>query len=109
MPGDGFAGLGEVSLHLLERMTGAALLGLENKLHAGRSNDSANPLGLVADDAVDLCRWDDSLRRVDNVQQEGLAAYLVQNFGALTLEPRPLARSHDGDRKSGNIPVSVHR
>ena len=66
-------------------------------------------VGLVADDAVNLCRWDDRPGGVDDMQQKCLAADLVQNFGALTLEPRPFARGHDGNGKSGNIPVSVHR
>ena len=41
-------------------------------------------------------RGDERLGGRDDVQQKGAAADLVQHLGALALEPRALARGHDG-------------
>ncbi len=57
---------------------------------------ACDALGLVADDAEDLFGGDEGLRRGDDVEQQGAAADLVQDFGALAFEPRALARGHDG-------------
>ena len=56
---------------------------------------------LVADDAEDAVGGDEGLGGGDDVEQEGAAADLVEDLGALALEPRALARGHDGDCESG--------
>ena len=41
----------------------------------------------------------------DDVEEEGAATDLVEDFGAFAFEPRAFARGHDGD---GEV-VGVHR
>ena len=59
----------------------------------------------MADDAVDLGCWDYGLCGGDDVEEQCAATDLVQDFGALTLEPRAFACGHDGDGEF----VGVHR
>lgn len=78
-------------------MAGSALLGLEDELDSGGLNGGADAVGLVADDAVDLVGWNDLLGGGDDVEEEGAATDLVEDFGALALEPRAFSGGHDGD------------
>ena len=48
--------LGIEGLDLLQGVAGAALLGLQDELNAGRGNGGAAALGLLADDAEDPVR-----------------------------------------------------
>ncbi len=93
----GCAGECEVGLEHLEGVAGAALLGLEDELDAGGLDGGADAVGFVADDAVDVVGGDDLLCGGDDVKEEGAAADLVEDFGALALEPRAFACGHDGD------------
>jgi hypothetical protein len=102
--GQGSAGELEVGFEHLYGVAGAALLGLEDKLNAGGGDSGADAVGLVADDAVDVVSGDDGFCGGDDVEEEGAASNLVEDFGALALEPRAFACGHDGD---GEI-VSVH-
>jgi hypothetical protein len=81
-------------------MACAALLRLKDKLDASRFNGGSDAVGLMADDAVDVLCGHDLLRCGDDVEKEGSAAYLVKNFGALTLEPRAFTGGHDGNGES---------
>ena len=56
-----------------ERVARAALLGLQHKVDAGVLHRRAHPLGLVADDRVDILRRNDTHRRADHVLQQRLA------------------------------------
>ena len=105
MLGKGIAGDGEVGLDHLEGVAGAALLFLEDEADAGFFDGGADAVGFVADDAVDVVGRDDGLCCGDDVEEEGSAADLVENFGVFTLEPRALACGHDGDGES----FGVHR
>jgi len=78
-------------------VAGAALLGLEDELDAGGGDCGADAVGFVADDAVDVVSSHDSFGGGDDVEKEGAAADLVQDFWALTFEPRAFACGHDGD------------
>ena len=48
------------------------------------------------DDAEDAVGGNERFCGGDDVKQKGASADLVQDFGALAFEPRPLARGHDG-------------
>ena len=54
-------------------------------------------VGLVADDAVDVVGWNDLFGGGDDMEEERATADLVEDFGALTLEPRAFSGGHDGD------------
>ena len=99
------AGFGKVRLYLLEGVAGSALFGLEDKLNAGERDGCTYTVSLMADDAINVLGWHYRLRGVDYMQQQGLAADLMQDLGPLTFEPRTLTRGHDGNGKSG----CVHR
>jgi hypothetical protein len=61
----------------------------------------------VANDAIDLFGGDQRLGGGDNVQQQGASAHLVQHLGPLAVEPRALARGHDGYCKTCRFHVSA--
>ncbi len=103
--GKGIAGEGEVGFEHLEGVAGAALLGLEDELDSGGCYGGADAVGFVADDAVDVVGGDDGFCGGDDVEEEGAAADLVEDFGAFTFEPRAFAGGHDGDGES----FGVHR
>ncbi len=105
MFGQGIAGDGEVGLDHLEGVTGAALFFLEDEADAGFFDGGADTVGFVADDAVDVVGRDDGFGCGDDVEEEGTAADLVEDFGAFAFEPRALACGHDGDGES----FGVHR
>ncbi len=102
---EGRAGELEVGLEHLHGVAGAALLGLEDELDAGGGDGGSDAVGFVADDAVDVVGGDDGLGGGDDVEEEGAATDLVEDFGALALEPRAFACGHDGD---GEV-LCVHR
>ena len=105
MPGKRIAGDGEVGLDHLEGVAGAALDFLEDEADAGLLDGGADAVGFVADDAVDVVGRNDGLGGGDDVEEEGAAADLVEDFGAFAFEPRALACGHDGDGES----FGVHR
>ncbi len=84
-------------------MAGAALLFLEDEADAGLFDCGADAVGFVTDDAVDVVGRDDGFRRGDDVEKEGAAADLVEDFGAFAFEPRALACGHDGDSESFGV------
>ena len=51
----------------------------------------------MADDAEDVVGGDDGFGGGDDVEEEGAAADLVEDFGAFAFEPRAFAGGHDGD------------
>jgi hypothetical protein len=83
--GGSLAGGGEVRFELLEGVAGAALLGLQDERYAGGGYGGADAFGFVADDAVDVVGGRDGLGGGDYVEKEGLAADLVEDFGAAGL------------------------
>jgi hypothetical protein len=87
----------EEGLEHLDGVAGAALLGLEDELDAGVFDGSFYTVGFVADDAEDLVRRDDLLCGGDDVEEEGAASDLVEDFGALAFEAGAFACGHDGD------------
>ncbi len=91
------AGEFEVGFEYLHGVAGTALFGLEDELDAGGCDCSFDAFGLVADDAVDLVCGDYGLCGCDNVEEKSAATDLVEDFGALTFEPRAFACGHDGD------------
>ena len=95
--GKGSAGEGEVGFEHLEGVAGAALLGLQDELDAGGGDGGADAVGFVADDAVDVVGGDEGFGGGDDVEEEGSAADLVEDFGALGFEPGAFAGGHDGD------------
>ena len=95
--GDGGAGDGEEGFDHLEGVAGAALLLLQDELDSGGGYGGLYAVGFVADDAVDPVGGDDGPGGGDDVEQKCAAADLVQDLGALALEPRALAGGHDGD------------
>ena len=66
-----------------------------------------HPLRLVAHDAKDHLGGDQRLCRTNDVQQQGASAHLVQHLGPLAVEPRALARGHDGYCKTCRFHVSA--
>ena len=104
------AGEFEVGLEHLDGVAGAALLGLKDELDAGGFDSGADAIGFVADDAEDVIGGDDSLGGGDDVEKEGAAADLVEDLGALAVEPRALACGHDGDGEvwGGHRPIWSH-
>ena len=94
------AGEFEVGLEHLHGVAGAALFGLKDELNAGVGDGGADAVGFVADDAVDVVGGNDFFCGCDDVEEEGAASDLVEDFGALTLEPRAFACGHDGDGES---------
>ena len=81
----------------LHGVAGAALLGLGDELDAGVGYGSADAVGFVADDAEDVVGGDGGFGGGDDVEEECAATDLVEDFGALTFEPRAFACGHHGD------------
>ena len=90
---------GEESFEHLERVTGAALLHLQNEVDAGGRDRLADALRLRADDGVDPIGRHKVLSGSNDMEEKGTSADLVKNFGTLRLEPCAFAGSHDGDRE----------
>ena len=105
MLGDWSAGELEVGFKHLEGVAGAALLGLRDELNAGGGDGGADAVGFVADDAEDVVSSHDGFGCGDDVEEEGLAADLVEDFGALAFEAGAFAGGHDGDGEA----CGVHR
>ena len=95
--GERACGLGEVCLEHLDGVTGTLLLGLEDELDAGRGDGGTDTPGLMTDDAEDAGRRHDLAGGCDDVEQEGLAADLMQDLGALAVEAGAFACCHDCD------------
>jgi len=100
----------EVGFEDLHGVAGAALLGLEDELNAGGGDCGSYAVGFVADDAVDVVGGDDGFGGGDDVEEESAASDLVEDFGALALEPRAFACGHDGDGEcwGGHRPLWSH-
>ncbi len=71
----------------------------------------ADEVFFIADDGVDIGGRGDLRSGGDDVEQEGLAADLVEGLGALRLEARAFARGHDGDGEVwfGHVDYSTGR
>ena len=95
------------SLEHLHGVAGAALVWLRDKRDTGGGRRGLHALRLVADDAIDLIGGDELLCHCDDVQQQGASAHLVQHLGPLAVEPRALARGHDGYCKTCRFHVSA--
>ena len=110
MFGERRAGELEVGFEHLHGMAGAALLGLEDELDTGGRDGGADAIGLVPDDAVDVVGGNDGFRGGDDVEEESAASDLVEDLGALALEPRAFACGHDGDGETwgGHRPLWSH-
>ena len=77
-------------------MSGTALLRLQNELHARARHRALHALCLMPDDAQNALRWRHRLRGRNHMQQQRPSANLVQHLGPLRLQPRALARGHNG-------------
>jgi hypothetical protein len=88
-----------VSLHLfagaLNGVSGAALICLQDKLHAHGRHHRAHGFRLMADHNVDVSGRRDLQRRGNYVRQQRPAADFVKNLGAFGFEPRAFAGRHD--------------
>ena len=74
---------GECGLRDHESVAGAALVGLQDEVDAGLSDDGADAFSFVTDDDEDV-RWRyDAGGRRDHSGQQRLAADLVENFRKL--------------------------
>jgi hypothetical protein len=81
-------------------VTRAALLRLQDKLHAKLFYGSADVIRLMADDDMDvMCRHDLS-RCLDHMSQQRLTTNLMQHFGAAGLETRAFAGRHNDDAEA---------
>src|SRR3954462_1643171 len=98
---DRLAGEVKIRLQHLQRVPGAALVSLQDESDSRRLNRGTHAVSLMADDAEDFLRPRYRLRCGDDVQQQRAAANLMQDLGTLALQPRSLARGHDGDCKTG--------
>src|SRR6185369_16024294 len=78
---------------------GTALLFLQDELSARVTHGLAHTIGFVADDGIDVLGWNHFRGGFDHVAKKRLAAYFVQDFGILRLQPRTFSGGHDGDRK----------
>src|ERR1039457_2635609 len=81
----------------LDCMAGAARVRLLDEADAGFGYRSFHTLRLVADDHIDVCRIYEPAGGGDDVAEEGLAADLMQHFGAARFEARAFAGGHDDD------------
>ena len=79
----------------LDGVTRPTLLFLVNEADAGIFDGGLDGRGLMSDDNVDVGRRDDLTGAVDHVTEQRLAADFVEHLGALGLEARALASSHD--------------
>ena len=81
-----------------QRMAGAALLGLQDKLHARRRHRRAHLIGFMTDDDKHVLRRHDLDRGRNHMRQNRFSADFMENLGMPRLESRPLARGHDRNR-----------
>ncbi len=105
--GWGVAGGGDVRFELLEGVARSALLGLEDEGDAGGFDCGADAVGFMANDAVDVVGRRDGPGGCDDVQQEGLTADFVEDFGTAGLEACALARCHDCDSEVGSFHTEI--
>ena len=103
--GDGRGVLRVEGFDLLEGVAGAALLCLEDELHAGGGDGGADALGLMTDDAEDALGWNEGASGGNHVQQKGLSADFVQHLWPAALEAGAFAGGHDCDCEA----CGVHR
>ena len=101
------AGELQPGLEHLHGVAGSALVWLRDKRDTRAGDRGLHAPGLVADDAVYLSVADQRLCRCNDVQQQGSSADLVQHLGPLAVEPRALARGHDGYCKTCRFHVSA--
>ncbi len=78
-------------------VTRAALLRLQDKLHAKLFYGSTHVIRLMADDHVNVTGRHDLPRCLDHMSQQWLAANLMQHFGAAGLKTRAFAGRHNDD------------
>ena len=86
-----------------QRVTGAALLFLHDKINSGVLESLAYAIGLVPDDGVDVRSRNYLGRGGDHVRQKRLASDFVEDFGVLGFESCAFAGSHDGDGDAGRV------
>ena len=91
---------GERLAALHQRVPGAALLQLLDKLRTQRGDLGADARGLMSDDAEDVGGRNDRAGGADDVAQQRASRNLMQHLGQLRLEPRALARGENGDGKT---------
>jgi hypothetical protein len=75
----------------------AALFRLQDEFDAGVFYGGLHAVGFVADDTEDLVSSHGGFGGGDDVKEEGAAADLVEDFGALAFESGAFACGHDGD------------
>ena len=80
-----------------QSVSSAALLSLQDEIHAGVGKGRAHTVSFMADDREDVRGWHDLGGRCDHVGQNWFAADFMENLGMLGFEPRSFARSHDCD------------
>ena len=83
--GDGFA-------RTLDGVASAALFGLLDETDAGGGNRCFDPLGLVANDGINVAGRNNLAGGGNDVGQQGLSADLMQHLGAAGVEASALAR-----------------
>ena len=101
----GRAGLGEEGFDRLEGVAGSALLGLVDERDAGVGDGGFHAGRLMAGDDEDAVGGDERAGGGDDVEQEGLAADLVEDLGAFAFETGALAGGHNGDGEGGEVGV----
>ena len=101
------AGELQPGLEHMHGVAGAALVWLRDKRDTRGGHCGLHPLRLVAHDAIDRFGGNQRLCRTNDVQQQGASAHLVQHLGPLAVEPRALARGHDGYCKTCRFHVSA--
>jgi hypothetical protein len=97
----------EERLEHLHGVAGAALFGLRDELDTGVFDGGFYAVGFVADDTEDVVGGNDLPGGSDDVEKEGAASYLVEDFGALAIEPRAFACGHDGDGEAGGVHTGI--
>src|SRR5579863_6069487 len=80
-------------------MACSALLGLFYESDAGVCDRGADLVSLVADYHYDVARGNQLACRSDDMQQERLAADLMENLGPLRFKARAFARGHNNDHR----------
>jgi len=94
---EGLAGELEVGFEHLHGVSGAALLGLQDELDASGGDGCTDAVGFVADDAEDMVGGNCDFGGGDDVEEEGAATDLVEDFGAFAFEAGAFSGGHDGD------------
>ena len=78
----------------------AALFGLQDEVHLSIRDRSADALGFIADDRVDIPRRHNPGRSRDYMRQQRLASDFMQDFRVFRLQARALTGRHDGNGKT---------